>query len=134
MNKYQIIYEYIYKCESGYTFKKQICIDVNKKIIFNFVVLGNFSEDLLLSSANNDFKDNVLDKKIKEYLLNEIKDLVYIKTLFLTIRSKGEVPNIEVLKSGIKFDNKVFRLKNDDYHKLQYQLLDYISNLKNNVK
>ena len=134
MDKYKIIYEYIYKCESGYTFKKQICIDNNKKIIFNFVVLGNFSEDLLLSSISNDFKDNVLDKKIKEYLLNEIKGLVHIKTLFLTIRNKGEVPNIEVLKSGIKFNNKVFRLKNDDYHALQYQLLDYISNLKNNVK
>ena len=57
-----------------------------------------------------------------------------IKTLFLTIRNKGQKATIEILKNGIKFDNKVFRLKNDDYHALQYQLLDYINDLKNNVK
>ena len=132
--KYKIIYKYIYKCENGYTFKKQICISDNKKIIFNFIVNDNFSDDLLLSNINSDFKDNVLNNKIKEYLLKELKDLVDIKTLFLTIRNKGQKANIEILKNGIKFDNKVFRLKNDDYHTLQYQLLDYISGLKNNVK
>ena len=132
--KYKIIYEYTYKCENGYTFKKQICINDNKRIFFNFIVNDNFSDDLLLTNFNSDFKDNVLNNKIKEYLLKELKDLVDIKTLFLTIRNKGQKANIEILKNGIKFDNKVFRLKNDDYHTLQYQLLDYISCLKNNVK
>ena len=134
MDKYKIIYEYIYTCESGYTFKKQICINDNKKIIFNFIVNNNLYDDLLLSSINNDFKDNILNNKIKEYLLKQLRDLVYIKTLFLTIRNKGEKATIEILKNGIKIDNKMFKLKNNDYHALQYQLLDYISDLKNNVK
>ena len=134
IDKYKILYEYIYMCKSGYTFKKQICISDNKKIIFNFIVNNNFYDDLLLSNITSDFKNNVLNNIIKEYLLKELKDLVSIKTLFLTIRNKGQKANIEILKNGIKFDNKVFRLKNDDYHALQYQLLDYISGLKNNVK
>ena len=132
MDKYQIIYEYIYTCESGYMFKKQICINDNKKIIFNFIVNGHFNDEILLTSFNNDFKDNILNNKIKEYLLKQIKDLVDIKTLFLTIRNKGNKPNIEILKNGIKFDNKVFRLKDNDYHSLQYKLLDYIDEIKKN--
>ena len=130
----KIIYEYTYYFCEGYTFKKQICINDNKKIIFNFIVNNNFCDDLLLSSISNDFKDNTLNNKIKEYLLKELRGLVYIKTLFLTVRNKGEKATIEILKNGIKFDNKVFRLKNNDYHALQYQLLDYISDLTNNVK
>ena len=130
----KIIYEYTYYFYDGYTFKKQICINNNKKIIFNFIVNDSFCDDLLLSSINNDFKDNILNIKIKEYLLKQIRGLVYIKTLFLTMRNKGKKANIEILKSGIKFDNKVFKLKGDDYHALQSQLLDYINTLKNNVK
>ena len=134
MDKYKILYEYIYTCESGYTFRKQICIDDNKRTFFNFIATNHFHEDLLLTKFDNDFKDKTLNIKIKEYLLEEIKDLVHVKTLFLTIRNKGEVANIEVLKSGIKFDNKIFKLKNNDYNDLQYRLLDYINDLKNNVK
>ena len=134
MDKYKIIYEYTYDFCDGYNFKKQICIDDNKKIIFNFIVSNHCYNDLLLSSIGNDFKDNILKSKIKEYMLKEIRGLVYIKTLFLTIRNKGEKANIEILRNGIKFDGKVFKLKNNDYHTLQYQLLDYISGLKNNVK
>ena len=67
-------------------------------------------------------------------MLKEIRGLVYIKTLFLTIRNKGEKATIEIMKDGIKFDGKVFKLKNNDYHALQYQLLDHIDDLKNNVK
>ena len=129
----KIIYEYVFKCEIGYTFKKQICINENKRIIFNFIVNDNFSDELLLSSFNKDFKDNTLNNKIKDFLLNEIKDLIDIKTLFLTIRNKGQKANIEILKNGINFNNKVFRLKNNDYHSLQYQILGYISDLKNNI-
>ena len=95
---------------------------------------NHFYDDLLLTKFDGDFKDNILNNKIKEYLLKEIKDLVHVKTLFLTIRNEGKVANIEIIKSGIKFDNKIFKLKNNDYHALQYQLLDYISTLKNNVK
>ena len=134
MDKYQILYEYIYTCENGYTFKKQICINDNKRIFFNFIVNNNLYDDLLLTNFNSDFKDNILNNKIKEYLLKQLRDLVHVKTLFLTIRNKGEKASIEILKNGIKFDNRVFRLKNNDYHSLQYQLLDYISDLKNNVK
>ena len=134
MNKYQIIYEYTYKCENGYIFKKQICINDNKRIFFNFIVNDGFSDNLLLTNFNSDFKDNVLKSKMKEYLLKQLRGLVYIKTLFLTIRNKGESATIEILKNGIKIDNKVFRLKNGDYGALQSQLLDYISALKNNVK
>ena len=127
----KIIYEYIWKCESGYKFKKQICINENKKIIFNFIACDNFYEDVLLTNISNDFKDNILNLKIKEYLLKQIRNLAYIKTLFLTIRNKGQKANIEIIKDGIKFDNKVFKLKNNDYHALEYQILDYIETLKN---
>ena len=126
-----IIYEYIFKCESGYTFKKQICINENKKIIFNFIACDNFYEDVLLTNISNDFKDSILNIKIKEYLMKQIRNLIYIKTLFLTIRNKGEKATIEILKDGIKFDNKVFKLKNNDYHALEYQILKYIDTLKN---
>ena len=134
MDKYKIIYEYTFTCESGYAFKKQICINENKRVFFNFIVNNHFYDDLLLSQFDSDFKDSTLNKKIKEYLLKELRDLAYIKTLFLTVRNKGEKANIEILRNGIKFDGKVFKLKNNDYHALQYQLLDYISGLKNNVK
>lgn len=134
MNKEKIIYEYTYYFCEGYKFKKQICIYNNKKIIFNFIVNDLFCDELLLSNISNDFKDNILNNKIKEYMLKQIRDLVHVKTLFLTIRNKGEKAPIEILKNGIKFDNKVFRLKNNDYQTLQYQLLDYINDLKNNVK
>ena len=134
MDKYKILYEYIYTCESGYTFKKQICIDDNKRIFFNFIANNNLYDDLILTKFDSDFKDEILNIKIKEYLLKQIRNLVYIKTLFLTIRNKGEKASIEIINDGIKFDNKVFKLKNNDYHDLQYRLLDYINDLKNNVK
>ena len=134
MDNYKILYEYTYTCESGYTFKKQICIDDSKRTFFNFIVNNHFHEDLLLTSFDNDFKDKTLKIKIKEYLLKEIKDLVNVKTLFLTIRNQGKKANVEVLKSGIKFEDKIFKLKNNDYHDLQYRLLDYIKDLKDNVK
>lgn len=134
MDNYTIIYEYTYECVSGYMFRKQICIDNNKRIIFNFIVNNNLYDDLLLTKFDNDFKDNILNKKIKEYLLEEIKDLVDVKTLFWTIRNKGQKANIEVIRSGIKFEGKVFKLKNNDYHDLQYKILDYVNNLKNNIK
>ena len=134
MDKYKILYEYIYTCESGYTFKKQICIDDNKRIFFNFIANNNLYDDLLLTKFDSDFKDDILNIKIKEYLLKQIRNLVYIKTLFLTIRNKGEKASIEIIKDGIKFDNKVFMLKDNDYHALEYKLLDYINDLKNNVK
>ena len=132
MDKYQILYEYTYTCESGYAFKKQICINANKRIIFNFIANDNFYEETLLTKFDGDFKNNVLNIKIKEYILKKIRDLVYIKTLFLTIRNKGQTSNIEIFKDGIKFDNKVFKLKDNDYHALQYELLEYIITLKNN--
>ena len=134
MDKYKILYEYVYTCESGYTFKKQICIDDNKRIFFNFIANNNLYDDLLLTKFDSDFKDEILNIKIKEYLLKQIRNLVYIKTLFLTIRNKGEKSSIEIIKDGIKFDNKVFMLKDNDYHALEYKLLDYINDLKNNVK
>ena len=134
MDKYKILYEYIYTCESGYAFKKQICIDDNKRIFFNFIANNNLYDDLLLTKFDSDFKDEILNIKIKEYLLKQIRNLVYIKTLFLTIRNKGEKSSIEIIKDGIKFDNKVFMLKDNDYHALEYKLLDYINDLKNNVK
>ena len=128
MDKYQIIYEYVYKCEIGYTFKKQICINDNKKIIFNFIVNDLFIDTLLLSNFNSDFKDNILNNKIKEYLLDVIKDNIKLKTLGICL--KGIKCDIEILKNGIKINDKTFRLKSNDYHTLQYQLLDYIETLK----
>ena len=68
MNNYKIIYEYTYTFESGYTFKKQMCIDDNKRIIFNFIVNNHFHEDLLLTKFDNDFKESTLNKKIKEQM------------------------------------------------------------------
>ena len=134
MDKYKILYEYVYTCESGYTFKKQICIDDNKRIFFNFIANNNLYDDLILAKFDSDFKDEILNIKIKEYLLKQIRNLVYIKTLFLTIRNKGEKASIEIINDGIKFDNRVFMLEDNDYHALQYEILDYINDLKNNVK
>ena len=134
MNKYQILYEYTYDFCDGYTFKKQICINNKKKIIFNFMVSDGYYEDILLSNISNDFENKLLNIKIKEYMLKQIRGLVYIKTLFLTIRNKGERAPIEIIKDGIRFDNKVFKLKNNDYQALQYQLLEYISCLKKQCK
>ena len=134
MNKYQIIYEYTYDFCDGFTFKKQICISANKKIIFNFIANDGYYEDILLTSISNDFENKLLNIKIKEYMLKQIRGLVYIKTLFLTLRNKGESAPIEIIKDGIRFDNKVFKLKNNDYQALQYQLLEYISCLKKQCK
>ena len=128
----KIIYEYTYYFYDGYTFKKQICINNNKKIIFNFIVNDSFCDDLLLSNLNNDFKDDILNNKIKEYLLNELKESIKFKTLGICL--KGIKCNIQQLESGIKINDKVFRLKKDNYDKLKSQLLDYINTLKNNVK
>ena len=128
MDKYKIIYEYTYDFYDGYTFKKQICIDNNKKIIFNFIVNDLFCDDLLLSNISNDFKDSTLNNKIKEYLLNDIKEKVKFKTLGICL--KGIKCNIQMFESGIRINDKVFKLKNNDYGKLKTKLLDYIDTLK----
>ena len=124
----KILYEYTYYFCNGYTFKKQICINDNKKIIFNFIVNDLFCDDLLLSNINNDFKDNILNNKIKDFLLNEIKENIKFKILGLCL--KGVKCNIQKFENGIKINDKVFRLKNDNYDKLKTKLLDYISALK----
>ena len=124
----KILYEYTFYFYKGYTFKKQICINDNKKIIFHFIVNDNFCDDLLLSNVNSDFKDNILNIKIKEYLLNVLGEIVQIKTLGLAM--KGLKGNIEILKSGIKLVDKVFKLKNNDYDKLENEILNYIEILK----
>ena len=124
----KIIYEYTYYFYEGYTFKKQICINDNKKIIFNFIVNDLFCDDLLLSNINNDFKDNILNNKIKDFLLIEIKESIQFKTLGICL--KGIKCNIQKLKNGIKINDKVFRLKNDNYDELKSKLLDYIETLK----
>ena len=128
MDKYKIIYEYTYDFYDGYTFKKQICIDNNKKIIFNFIVNDLFCDDLLLSNISNDFKDSTLHNKIKEYLLNDIKEKVKFKTLGICL--KGIKCNIQMFESGIRINDKVFKLKNNDYGKLKTKILDYIDTLK----
>ena len=132
MDKYKIIYEYTYDFYDGYTFKKQICIDNNKKIIFNFIVNDLFCDDLLLSNISNDFKDSTLNNKIKEYLLNDIKEKVKFKTLGICL--KGIKCNIQMFESGIRINDKVFKLKNNDYGKLKTKLLDYIDTLKHQQK
>ena len=124
----KILYEYTYYFCNGYTFKKQICINDNKKIIFNFIVNDLFCDDLLLSNINNDFKDNILNNKIKDFLLNEIKENIKFKILGLCL--KGVKCNIQKFENGIKINDKVFRLKNDNYDKLKTKLLDYINTLK----
>ncbi len=124
----KIIYEYTYYFHKGYVFKKQLCINDNKKIIFNFIVNDLFCDDLLLSNINNDFKDNILNNKIKDFLLNEIKDTIKLKTLGICL--KGIKCDIEVLKNGIKINDKIFRLKNNDYDTLEAKTLNYIGQLK----
>ena len=124
----KIIYEYTYNVDIGYTFKKQICINDNKKIIFNFIVNDGFSNNLLLSNLNNDFKDNILNNKIKDFLLSEIKKTIKLKTLGICL--KGIKCVVEKFKNSIKINDKVFRLKNNDYHTLEYKILNYIETLK----
>ena len=43
---------------------------------------------------------------------------------------KGIKGNIEILKSGIKINDKVFRLKDNDYDALEIKTLNYIETLK----
>ena len=124
----KILYEYTYYFCDGYTFKKQLCINDNKKIIFNFIVNDLFCDDLLLSNLNSDFKDNVLNNKIKDYMLNDIKEHIKFKTLGMCL--KGIKCNIQKLENGIKINDKVFRLKKDNFSTLKSKLLDYISGLK----
>ena len=124
----KIIYEYTYYFHNEYTFKKQLCINDNKKIIFNFIVNDLFCDDLLLSNISNDFKDNTLNNKIKDFLLNDIKEKIKFKTLGLCL--KGIKCNIQKLENGIKINDKVFRLKNNNYDKLKTKTLDYIQTLK----
>ena len=124
----KIIYEYTYYFCDGYTFKKQLCINDNKKIIFNFIVNDNFCDDLLLSSISKDFKDDMLNNKIKDFLLNDIKEYIKFKTLGICL--KGVKCSIQKLKDGIKINDKVFRLKKDFYEKLKSNLIDYVNTLK----
>lgn len=124
----KILYEYTYNVDIGYTFKKQICINDNKKIIFNFIVNDNFCDTLLLSNINKDFKDNILNFKIKDFLLNVIKDNLKLKTLGICL--KGIKCDVKVLKNSIKINDKTFRLVNKDYHTLEYKTLEYIKTLK----
>ena len=127
----KIIYEYTYYFCEGYKFKKQVCINDNRKIIFNFIVNDLFCDDLLLSSISNDFKDNILNNKIKEYLLNEIKESIKFKVLGICL--KGIKCDIQKLDNGIKINDKVFKLKKDNYDKLKSNLLDYIAELKKSI-
>ena len=103
--------------------------ETNKEYIKNGC---NFFSSNDVYYFNNDFKDNILSNNIKEYLLNEIKETIKFKTLGICL--KGIKCNIQKLENGIKINDKVFRLKKDNYSKLKSQLLDYISGLKNNVK
>lgn len=128
MNKYQILHEYTYYFHKGYTFKKQICINNNKKIIFNFIVNDSFCDDLLLTNFNNDFNDDLLKNKIKDFLLIEIKWTIKVKTLGMCF--KGIKCDVEKLEDGIKINDKIFRLKDDDYDDLESKLLDYVETLK----
>ena len=128
MDKYQVIYEYTYFFHKSYTFKKQICIDDNKHLIFNFIVNDLFSDNLLLTINNNDFKDIILNNTIKSFLISEIKNSIKVKTLGMCL--KGINCDVETLKYGIKINNKVFKLKNDDYDMLETKTLDYIETLK----
>ena len=91
-----------------------------------------FCDDLLLSSISNDFKDNILNNKIKEYLLNDIKEKIKFKTLGLCL--KGVKCNIQKLENGIKINDKVFKLRKDNYLKLKSQLIDFVNDLKKSVK
>ena len=131
MNKYQIIYEYTYDFYEGFAFKKQICIDDNKRIIFNFIVNDGFCDDLLLSSISNDFKDNALNNKIKEYILNEIKEHIKFKTFGICL--KGVKCNIQRLDDGIKINDKVFKLRKGNYDKLKSNLINYVNDLKKSI-
>lgn len=136
MDKYQVLYEYVYKCYIGFSFKKQICINDNKQLFFNFIVNDGFGDNLLLTKNNMDFKDNILNIKIKDYLLKEIKAVANLKSIALDLI--GVETNIEIIKNGISvktrdnFDIRIkkFILKKEDYFALQYLIVDYINEMK----
>ena len=60
--------------------------------------------------------------------MNEIKNNIKVKTLGICL--KGIKFVIETFKSGIKINDKTFRLINNDYQTLEYKTLDYIKTLK----
>ena len=135
---YEILKEYTYDDAIGFTFYKKVIFDYDSEERYFCLTVKSCDcgddENILLDFIydSEEFEEEA-QTTICEYLLKQIRDLAYIETLFLTIRNKGEKATIEILKDGIKFGNKIFRLKNNDYHALQHQLLDYISDLKNNV-
>ena len=56
-----------------------------------------------------------------------------LKDLATRLKQEYTSFKFKVLKSGIKLNDKIFRLKEQCfYYELQYQLLDYISYLKEN--
>ena len=90
--------------------------------------LGFRTIPAILSNINNDFKDNILNNKIKDFLISEIKKTIKLKTLGMCL--KGIKCDVIVLKNGIKINDKTFRLKNNDYDTLETKTLDYIETLK----
>ena len=69
--------EYVYLKKNKYTFKEELFLNNNNKLVYCFVVVKNGVVECLLQSLYNGFTKNEKDKAIEEYLNNKIKALEY---------------------------------------------------------
>ena len=69
------INECVYSKKNKYTFKEQIFLNANKKLVYCFVAVKGGAIECLLQSLYNGFSKNEKDKVINEYLSGKIKAL-----------------------------------------------------------
>ena len=67
--------EYVYLKKNKYTFKEQLFLNNNNRLVYCFVVVKNGATECLLQSLFNGFKKEEKDKAIKDYLADKIKAL-----------------------------------------------------------
>ena len=91
------INDYIYKKKNKYTFKEEIFLNNNKRLVYCFVAIKDGVIDCLLQSIYNGFKNDEKDKAINDYLSGKTKtiDCDYSKL------SNNAKPLIEIVSSKI---------------------------------
>ena len=67
--------EYVYKKQSGYTFKEQLFLNNNNRLVYCFVAAKGRAVECLLQSLYNGFKKAEKDKVISDYLDSKAKAL-----------------------------------------------------------
>ena len=70
--------ECIYKKQIKYTFKVQIFLNNNNRLVYCFVAVKGGVVSCLLQSLFNGFKKEEKEKAINDFLSNKIKTLEYV--------------------------------------------------------